>query len=81
MSESLKGISMIMRSDFFLNHFHNVEIVTGPVIPVRDKDGNIIGHVHGASGVTSCNFFHDHEFRVATLIQNPIGPMQPPRQP
>ncbi|WP_432662058.1 YmaF family protein [Wukongibacter baidiensis] len=65
-------------SDFFFNHFHDVEVVTGPVIPVRDQDGNVIGHVHGASGTTSCNFFHNHDFRVATLIQNPIGPRSMP---
>jgi len=68
-------------SDFFFNHFHSVEAITGPAIPIFDQDGNPIGHVHGASGTTSCNFFHDHEFRVATLIQNPIGPMTHPPKP
>lgn len=68
-------------TDFFFNHFHALEVMTGLAIPIRDQDGNIIGHVHGASGTTSCNFFHDHEFRVATLIQNPIGPLGPPQPP
>lgn len=60
-------------SDFFFNHFHNVELVTGPVIPVRDQNDKIIGHVHAFSGKTSCNFFHEHRFKGTTLIQNPIA--------
>lgn len=62
-----------VNSDFFFNHFHQIEVETGPPILVRDQDGNIIGHVHGFSGVSSCVFFHDHRFKAATLIQNPIA--------
>jgi len=62
-----------VNSDFFFNHFHKVEVETGPPILVRDQKGNIIGHIHGFAGVTSCVFFHDHGFKGNTLIQNPIG--------
>ena len=60
-------------TDFFFNHFHRIEIVTGPVIPVKDQNDNIIGHIHAFTGTTSCDFFHDHEFKGSTLIQNPIA--------
>lgn len=62
-------------SDFFFNHYHQVEGMTGPAILIRDQSGRPIGHVHGVSGTSSCVFFHDHGFRFATLIQNPIGPI------
>lgn len=63
-----------VNSDFFFNHYHQIEGTTGPAIPVRNQNGKIIGHVHGFSGTSSCIFFHDHDFRFSTLIQNPIGP-------
>lgn len=65
-------------TDFFFNHFHSVEVFTGLPILVKDAENNILGHVHGFSGVTSCNFNHDHNFRGVTLLQNPIGPMPGP---
>jgi hypothetical protein len=64
-----------VNTDFFFNHFHRVEIETGPVILVRDKDDNIIGHIHAITGITSCTFFHTHDFKGSTLIQNPIASM------
>lgn len=62
-----------VNSDFFFNHFHQIEAETGPPIPVRDQNGKVIGHVHGFSGISSCVFFHQHPFRANTLIQNPIA--------
>ncbi|WP_066499649.1 YmaF family protein [Abyssisolibacter fermentans] len=61
-----------VNSDFFFNHFHDIEVETGPPIPVKDQNGNVIGHIHGFSGTSSCVFFHDHNFKGSTLIQNPI---------
>ncbi|WP_286672885.1 YmaF family protein [Anaeromonas gelatinilytica] len=62
-----------VNSDFFFNHFHEIEVETGPPILVKDQNGNIIGHVHGFTGVSSCVFFHDHNFKGSTLIENPIA--------
>jgi len=59
-------------SDFFFNHYHQVEVETGPPILIRDQNGEIIGHTHGFSGVSSIDFFHSHVFKGATLIENPI---------
>ncbi|GAA0069615.1 YmaF family protein [Clostridium sardiniense] len=54
------------RTDFF-DHFHFIEVCTGPAIPVGDGR-----HVHFVYGVTSCNDGHRHEFIFATLIEAPI---------
>ena len=62
-----------VNSDFFFNHFHQIEVETGPPIPVKDQDGKIIGHVHGFTATSSFVFFHDHDFKGSTLIQNPIA--------
>ncbi len=59
-------------SDFFFNHYHQVEVKTGPPILVRNQNGEVIGHIHGFSGVSSTDFFHEHAFKGATLIENPI---------
>lgn len=60
-------------TDFFFNHFHRIEIETGPAIPVRDDQGDVIGHIHVMDGTTSCDFLHEHDFNGTTLIENPIG--------
>lgn len=61
------------RTDFFLNHFHVLRVVTGLAIPVFDEKHKEIGHVHGFSGTTSVDFNHDHKFKAATLIEDPIS--------
>ncbi|PAB57893.1 hypothetical protein CCE28_17840 [Anaeromicrobium sediminis] len=66
---------IFVNTDFFFNHFHEVTVTTGPAILIRDGDGNIIGHVHAIIGTTSCTFFHTHDFKGTTLIQNPLAPI------
>ncbi len=61
-----------INTDFFFNHFHRIEMKTGPAIPVFDEENNFIGHIHALVGTTSCDFFHDHDFKATTLIENPI---------
>ncbi|WP_434293367.1 YmaF family protein [Clostridium botulinum] len=53
-------------TDFF-DHFHMIDVTTGPAIPVGDGR-----HVHFVSGVTTCVDGHRHEFIFATLIEAPI---------
>ena len=55
------------RTDFFLQHFHEFIGTTSGAIQVGDR------HVHFLESVTSVNVGHRHPFRVATLIQDPIG--------
>lgn len=55
------------RTDFYENHFHQFEGRTGGMIKIGDR------HVHFLKSVTSVNDGHRHQFRVATLIDNPIG--------
>lgn len=55
------------RTDFYENHFHEFSGKTGGAIKVGDR------HVHFLNSVTSENDGHRHQFRVATLIDNPIG--------
>lgn len=54
------------RTDFYENHFHQFVGKTGGMIKVGDR------HVHFLESVTSENDGHRHQFRVATLIDNPI---------
>lgn len=54
------------RTDFF-DHFHLIDVFTGPPIPVGANR-----HVHFVYGVTSCNDGHRHNFILATLIEAPI---------
>jgi hypothetical protein len=55
------------RTDFFEDHFHEFRGRTGGAIMVGDR------HVHFLESVTTQNDGHRHAFRVATLIDNPIG--------
>lgn len=55
-------------TDFYENHFHIIRETTGPAIPVGGGR-----HVHFASGTTTVNDGHAHDFIFATLIENPIG--------
>ena len=55
------------RTDFFEDHFHEFCGKTGGAIPVGDR------HVHCIESVTTVNDGHRHNFRAATLINDPIG--------
>jgi len=55
------------RTDFYENHFHEYCGRTTGAIVVGDR------HVHFLESVTTENDGHRHNFRVATLINDPIG--------
>lgn len=54
------------RTDFF-DHYHFIEVFTGPAIPVGKGR-----HVHFVFAKTEVEDGHFHEFIVATLIDSPI---------
>ena len=54
-------------TDFTLVHLHEVGAFTGLSIPVGNGR-----HVHAASGITTLNRGHVHEFVFATLIDDPL---------
>lgn len=56
------------RTDFYEDHFHLICVKTGTAIDVGDGR-----HVHFVESVTTVVDEHQHNFRVATLIQDPIG--------
>ena len=56
------------RTDVF-DHFHEIEVSTGPAIDVRNGK-----HVHFVKGETTFNDGHDHDFQFATLIESPLLP-------
>jgi hypothetical protein len=51
----------------FLNHFHQVIILSGPAIHVGDGK-----HVHFVKGMTTRVDGHVHRFQFTTLIQSPL---------
>ena len=55
------------RTDFYEDHYHVFVGKTGGAIRVGDR------HVHFLESQTSFNDGHRHDFRVATLIEDPIG--------
>lgn len=55
------------RTDFYEDHYHVFVGKTGGAITVGDR------HVHFLESKTSFNDGHKHDFRVATLIEDPIG--------
>jgi len=55
------------RTDFYEDHYHVFVGKTGGAIRVGDR------HVHFLESKTSFNDGHKHDFRVATLIEDPIG--------
>ena len=55
------------RTDFYEDHFHLFSGLTGGAIPVGDR------HVHFLESQTTLVDGHRHEFRFATLINDPIG--------
>ena len=60
---------IVNRTDNFNDHYHVIDICTGPAIPV----GNGQRHVHYVFACTRESDGHKHMFRIATLIENPIG--------
>lgn len=56
-----------IRTDFYEDHFHMIEGTSGPAIVVGDR------HVHFVMAETSFEDGHAHQFRVAALIEDPIG--------
>jgi hypothetical protein len=54
--------------DFYEDHHHEVGVQTGLAIDVGGGR-----HVHFATGTTTLVDGHVHNFRFATLIQDPIG--------
>lgn len=56
------------RTDFYEDHFHLICVRTEENIPVGDGR-----HVHFVSDVTEEAEDHVHNFRVATLIEDPIS--------
>jgi hypothetical protein len=67
------------RTDYF-DHFHYIQQFSGPAIYVdmEAKDTNSMmdeePHVHFATGLTSINDGHNHEWQLATLIDSPLLP-------
>ena len=55
------------RTDFYEEHYHEFCGRTGGAIKVGDR------HVHFLESVTTLSDGHTHAFRVATLIEDPIG--------
>ena len=55
------------RTDFYEDHFHEGWGRTGGAIQVGDR------HVHFLEAVTTQNDGHLHRYRVATMIDDPIG--------
>lgn len=55
------------RTDFF-DHFHGIQIFTGPAIPVGNGK-----HIHFVMGKTTLADGHVHVFQVGTLIEEPLG--------
>lgn len=60
--------ALLVNSDFFLSHFHEVAAESGPAIPVGEGR-----HVHFVCGETTFNAGHDHGFIFAMLIEDPIS--------
>ena len=60
---------MVTRTDNYNGHYHVIDVVTGPAIPV----GNGLRHIHYVFACTTDREGHNHSFRIGTLIENPIG--------
>ena len=55
------------RTDFYEEHFHEFCGRTSGAVAVGDR------HVHFLPGVTTISDGHNHPFRSATMIDDPIG--------
>ncbi|MDD3889208.1 MAG: YmaF family protein [Syntrophomonadaceae bacterium] len=59
--------AILVNTDFFFNHYHEVGIRTGLPIFIEGEK-----HVHYVEGETTTNFGHDHDFAFTTFIENPL---------
>jgi hypothetical protein len=59
--------AILVSTDFFFNHYHELGVTTGPAIPVPGGK-----HIHFAKGETTENFDHYHDFIFTTFIENPL---------
>ena len=65
---------VMFRTDDYEEHYHEYSGRTGGPIEIGAR------HVHFLESVTSVNAGHRHEFRFATLIENPIGNTETPHK-
>ncbi len=59
--------AILVNTDFFFNHYHEVGIRTGPPIYIEGEK-----HIHYVEGETTTNFNHDHDFAFTTFLQDPL---------
>lgn len=59
--------AILVNTDFFFNHYHEVGVRTGPAIYIEGEK-----HIHYVEGETTLNFGHDHDFAFTTFIENPL---------
>jgi hypothetical protein len=62
---------LYITTDFYDNHFHSINVKTGPAIAVSDDQN--ARHVHFIDADTDIEDLHFHGLTVATMIENPIG--------
>ena len=60
--------AILVSTDFFFNHYHEIGLRTGPAIDVGNGK-----HIHVAEGETTENFGHDHDFIFTTSIEKPTS--------
>ncbi len=58
--------AILTNTDFFSNHYHGIDVVTGPAINVGNGK-----HIHLATGTTTLDDGHIHNFIFTTLIEAP----------
>jgi hypothetical protein len=63
-------IHAFMTNTDFFDHHHEIGGTTGIEIPVGNGK-----HVHFASGTSTCDDGHAHDFQFATLIDSPLLPL------
>jgi hypothetical protein len=59
--------AILVNTDFFFNHYHELGVRTGPAIPIKENK-----HIHYVEGKTTLNFNHVHDFAFTTFIENPL---------
>ncbi len=59
--------AILVNTDFFEEHLHEIGVETGLAIPVGGGK-----HVHFVKGITTLDDGHVHKFVFATLIENPL---------
>lgn len=60
--------AILVSTDFYEDHHHEIGVITGPAIEVDDKR-----HVHFVEGKTTVDDEHYHKFIFGTLIEDPIS--------